>query len=248
MLRLVQVKVPARSVQEEVLCSEEIKSVLEDLWWNEEWFYPCFALWVSTGLRNAEVIGLTWDCVRLDEEELLISKTLRRDGTATHQRLWSSTKTGKATWAPKSLSHPAAGKVFRRYISNHGLANAEELGKKIAGIHWKQLGALLSWTPVTTGVTKPKAAKKQPPASIVVQGAEIQTMKGKAVRVLWDSKRIWLPKSQINVNSETGDITMPKWLARNKGMIAAPAAGTPTVGGEESDDGFDWDGWKNQNS
>jgi hypothetical protein len=76
---------------------------------------------------------------------------------------------------------------------------------------------------------------------VVVQGAEIQTMKGKAVRVLWDSKRVWLPKSQIRVNSETGDITMPKWLARNKGMLAA--AGDPTVGGERSCDGFDWDSW-----
>ena len=154
-----------------------------------------------------------------------------------------STKTGKPTWQPKSLSHPAAGRVFRRYISNHGLTNAEELGKKIAGIHWKQLGALLTWTPVTTGATQPKAAKRQPPQSVIISGAEVQTMKGKAVRVLWDSKRVWLPKSQINVNSETGDITMPKWLARNKGMIAAPKADAPTVGGEESDDGFDWDGW-----
>ena len=101
-LRLVQVKVPARSVQEEVLSKEEIKSVLDDLRCNEEWFYPCFALWLGTGLRNAELIGLTWDCVRLDEGELLISKTLRRDGTATHQRLWSGTKTGKARVVPLS--------------------------------------------------------------------------------------------------------------------------------------------------
>ncbi len=154
-----------------------------------------------------------------------------------------STKTNKPTWAPKSLSHPAANRVFSRYIRNHGLNNAEELGKKIAGIHWKQLGALLSWTPVVTGGGQQRAARKQPPQSVVISGAEVQTMKGKAVRVLWDSKRVWLPKSQISVNSETGDITMPRWLARNKGMIAAPAAGAPTVGGEESDDGFDWDGW-----
>ncbi len=154
-----------------------------------------------------------------------------------------STKTGKPTWQPKSLSHPAANRVFSRYIRNHGLDNALELGKKIAGIHWKQLGALLSWTPVTTGAAKPKSKQKQPPQTVVVSGAEVQTMKGKAVRVLWDSKRVWLPKSQINVNSETGDITMPKWLARNKGMIAPPKADAPTVGGEESDDGFDWDSW-----
>ena len=93
---------PARSVQAEVLSREEIKSVLDDLRSNEEWFYPCFALWLGTGLRNAEVIGLTWDCVRLEEGELLISKTLRRDGTATLQRVWSGTKTGKARVVPLS--------------------------------------------------------------------------------------------------------------------------------------------------
>ena len=152
-----------------------------------------------------------------------------------------STKTGKPTWAPKSLSHPAGNRVFRRQLHNHGLETALELGRKVALVHWRQLGALLTWTPVTTGATQPKSKQKQPPATVVVQGAEIQTVKGKAVRVLWDSKRVWLPKSQISVNSETGDITMPKWLARNKGMLAA--AGEPTVGGEKSEDGFDWDGW-----
>ena len=152
-----------------------------------------------------------------------------------------STRTGKKAWAPKSLAHPAANKVFRRYIHNHGLNNGLELGRKIALVHWRQLGALLSWTPVTTGAAKPKAKQKQPPQSVVISGAEVQTMKGKAVRVLWDSKRVWLPKSQIRVNSETGDITMPRWLARNKGMLAK--RGEPTVGGEASTDGFDWDGW-----
>jgi|TARA_R110001599_G_scaffold54280_2_gene151054 hypothetical protein len=154
-----------------------------------------------------------------------------------------ATKTGKLTWAPKALSHPASARVFRRQLHNHELETAVQLGRKIALVHWRQLGALLSWTPVTTGVTPKKSTARKPQSSVVVQGAEIQTMKGKAVRVLWDSKRVWLPKSQISVNSETGDITMPKWLARNKGMIAPPAADAPTVGGEESDDGFDWDGW-----
>ena len=79
-----------------MLSREEIKSVLDDLRSNEDQSYPCFALWLGIGLRNAEVIGLTWDCVLLEEGELLISKTLKRDGTATLQRVWSSTKTGKA--------------------------------------------------------------------------------------------------------------------------------------------------------
>jgi len=76
--------------------------VLEDIRTHEQWFYPVFALWLGTGLRNAELIGLTWDCVRLEEWELLITKTLRRDGVATHRREWSGTKTGKSRVVPLS--------------------------------------------------------------------------------------------------------------------------------------------------
>ena len=47
----------------------------------ECWFYPVFALWLST----AALIELTWDCAPLDEVELLISMTLRLDGTTTYQ-------------------------------------------------------------------------------------------------------------------------------------------------------------------
>ena len=78
-LQAVRVKVPARRVQEEVLSKAEIQAVLEDLKTFESWFYPVFALWLGTGLRNAELIGLSWDAVRLEEGELLIHKTLKRD-------------------------------------------------------------------------------------------------------------------------------------------------------------------------
>jgi len=91
---------PHRSVKEEVLSKGEIQTVLEDIRVTENWFYPCFAVWLGTGLRNAELIGLTWDCVRLEEGELLITKTLRRDGVATHRREWSGTKTGKSRVVP----------------------------------------------------------------------------------------------------------------------------------------------------
>jgi integrase len=83
-----------------VLSKGEIQKVLEDLLVNEDWYYPIFAVWLGTGLRNAELIGLTWDCVRLEEGELLISKTLRRDGVYTHKRQWSGTKTGKSRVVP----------------------------------------------------------------------------------------------------------------------------------------------------
>ena len=56
-LRLVQVKVLPRSVQEEVLSKQEVRQLLDDLRSNDEWFYAYFALWLSIGLRNAELIG-----------------------------------------------------------------------------------------------------------------------------------------------------------------------------------------------
>ena len=94
------IKVPHRSVQEELMSKGEMQKVLKDLFVNEEWFYPCFAVWLGTGLRNSELIGLTWDCIRLEEGELLITKTLRRDGVSTHKRQWSGTKTGKSRVVP----------------------------------------------------------------------------------------------------------------------------------------------------
>ena len=99
-LASVVIKVPQRSVQEEVLSKGEIQQVLEDLKVNEDWYYPMFAFWLGTGLRNAELIGLSWDCVRLEEGELLIAKTLRRDGVHTHKREWGGTKTGKSRVVP----------------------------------------------------------------------------------------------------------------------------------------------------
>ncbi len=95
-----RVKVPHRSVQQEVLSKGEIQKVLEDLKVYEEWYYPTFAVWLGTGLRNSELIGLSWECVRLEDGELLISRTLRRDGVATHRRLWGGTKTGQSRVVP----------------------------------------------------------------------------------------------------------------------------------------------------
>ncbi len=99
-LASVHIKVPHRSVQEEVLSKGEIQKVLEDLRIHEDWYYPAFAVWLGTGLRNAELIGLTWDCVRWEEGELLITKTLRRDGVYTHKRQWGTTKTGRSRVVP----------------------------------------------------------------------------------------------------------------------------------------------------
>ena len=97
------IKVPHRQVMEEVLSIPEIQRVLVDLKEKEPWFYPVFALWLSTGLRNSELIGLTWDAVRCAEGELLITKALRRDGVNTHVRRWGTTKTGRSRVVPLSI-------------------------------------------------------------------------------------------------------------------------------------------------
>ena len=83
-----------------MLSKAEIEVVLMDLQSKERWFYPLFLLWLSTGLRNGEIRGLTWDCVRWDEGELLVCKTLRRDGFKTGQYSWAPTKTGKERVVP----------------------------------------------------------------------------------------------------------------------------------------------------
>lgn len=99
-LNSVKIKVPVRSVQHEVLSRFEVQKVIADLKSNESWYFPCFSLWINTGLRNSEIIGLTWDSIHWHEGELLISKTLRRNGNSNHRRVWSQTKTGQSRIVP----------------------------------------------------------------------------------------------------------------------------------------------------
>ena len=89
-----------RSVQSDVLNAEEIQAVLAELQSNESWFYPLFLLWLSTGMRNAEIRGLTWDCIRWEEGEVLVCKSLRRDGYSSGKVDWAPTKTGRERVVP----------------------------------------------------------------------------------------------------------------------------------------------------
>jgi integrase len=89
-----------RSVQSDVLSVEEIQEVLADLKEKESWYYPLFLLWLSTGMRNGEIRGLTWDCIRWEEGEVLVMKSLRRDGYSSGKVVWAPTKTGKERVVP----------------------------------------------------------------------------------------------------------------------------------------------------
>jgi integrase len=83
-----------------VLSIEDIQAVLSDLQRNEIWYYPLFLLWLSTGLRNGEIRGLTWDCIHWEAGEVLVMKSLRRDGYSSGLHTWAPTKTGKERVVP----------------------------------------------------------------------------------------------------------------------------------------------------
>jgi hypothetical protein len=41
-----------------------------------------------------------------------------------------------------------------------------------------------------------------------------------AIQVLADDgQKYWLPKSEVQVNADDGTVTMPEWLAEDKGLV-----------------------------
>ena len=133
----------------DVLSKEEIKIILNDLKEKDRWFYPLFLVWISTGLRNAEIRGLTWDCVHWEEGELLISKSLRNDGFNAMSVTWAPTKTGRERIVPMSRAvvqilkkHKATMEAADLYQS-HGLVfvtprTHRSIYDDLIGRRWKQ--------------------------------------------------------------------------------------------------------------
>jgi len=95
-----RIKVPPRSVVNHVLSRAEVALILDYLKNNDEWYYPIFFVWLGTGLRNAELIGLTWDSVDFEQGELKITKSLRRRDDSSTVRDWSNTKNRKHRIVP----------------------------------------------------------------------------------------------------------------------------------------------------
>ena len=87
-------------MQSDVLSVDEIQAVLVDLECNDSWYFLLFLLWLSTGMRNAEIRGLTWDCIRWEDGEVLVCKSLRRDGYSSGHHSWASTKTRRERVVP----------------------------------------------------------------------------------------------------------------------------------------------------
>jgi integrase len=120
-------RLPKRSIHSDVLSQQEVQQVLTDLQMHEPWFYPLFFLWLSTGLRNGEIRGLTWDCIRWEEAELLICKSLRRDGFNTGEHQWAPTKTGRERVVPLSEEVVRVLRGHQEVMQQLGLYGSTEL-------------------------------------------------------------------------------------------------------------------------
>ena len=95
-----RMKTPPKSVITEILTRKEVGLILDYLKTNDEWYYPIFFTWLGTGLRNSELIGLTWDSVDFESRELKITKTLRRWMDSNTKREWATTKNKKHRIVP----------------------------------------------------------------------------------------------------------------------------------------------------
>jgi integrase len=95
-----RIRVPGRSVLNDILSKSEVSRILEHLKTNDAWYYPIFFLWLSTGLRNSELIGLTWDCIDWEQSECKITKSLKRREDSSVLREWGDTKNKKHRVVP----------------------------------------------------------------------------------------------------------------------------------------------------
>lgn len=143
----------------------------------------------------------------------------------TGSQLWSfvtgCNRNGEKVWPARSFQHPRADRTFGRFIKNHDLNSAVELASKVASVHWRQLGEMLEPGFILPELPVENKASVKPvkkaPEMIALTGAEIKHTTEKSVKVLWDSRFVWLPKSQIKIDN--GEVSVARWLAEKNGMV-----------------------------
>jgi len=116
-----RIRVPARSVVNDILSRSEVDLILNYLKNNDSWYYPIFYLWIATGLRNSELIGLTWCSLDMEQKELKITKTLKRREDSSVVRDWSNTKNRKHRVIPLTDSALCVLKQHRQHMIDLGL-------------------------------------------------------------------------------------------------------------------------------
>jgi len=95
-----RIRLPGRSVLNDILSRSEVSRILDHLKTSDPWYYPIFYLWLSTGLRNSELIGLTWDCIDWEQSECKITRSLKRRDDSSSKREWGETKNKKHRVVP----------------------------------------------------------------------------------------------------------------------------------------------------
>ena len=88
-------------------------------------------------MRNAEIRGLTWDCIRWEDGEVLVCKSLRRDGYSSGHHSWASTKTGRERVVPLTAQvlERCGLKPRRLYAQRHSfLSHALAMGNSPADL------------------------------------------------------------------------------------------------------------------
>ena len=143
----------------------------------------------------------------------------------TGRRLWQwvtgkDAKTGEERWEKKCLSHVRADSAFRRQTRNYEFNTATQLARHVCAFHWRQIGFVTE--PGFAGTSLNKVDKKSrktfvPAEWVDITGASVVRVKGGGTQLLWDSRHIWLPTSQIKMAN--GALRIPKWLADKNDMI-----------------------------
>ena len=61
----------------------------------------------------------------------------------------------------------------------------------------------------------------QPPGELVDIECQVLIEKELSIRIDDGTKKVWLPRSQIEIepNGRTAIVTMPRWLAEEKGLV-----------------------------
>jgi hypothetical protein len=129
--------------------------------------------------------------------------------------------TGQKKWPARSLSHPKANVVFKRYIGTKH-ATVVDYARHIAELHWKQLSELSNMNfDVPAIVDEPtvqeiESEDNEPATVTVAVFFERTTPKAIKVRLSGTNRVLWLPKSLTTTG--TGTVTIPTWLAKKEGL------------------------------
>jgi hypothetical protein len=143
----------------------------------------------------------------------------------TGRRLWQwvtgkDAKSGEPRWEKKCLSHPRATAAFQRQTRNYDFNTASELAQHVCAFHWRQLAFILESGfegSILEKADKRNRSEFKPTQWFDITGATVVQVKGGGTQLLWDSRKIWLPTSQIK--NLAGSLKVPRWLAEKNDMV-----------------------------